>query len=468
MCNDPNVQTTSASILALLVLVGPAWSQPNTVTAFVNVALVPMDRERVVPDQTVIVRDGRIDAIGPANELDTPRGAAVVDGRGRYLMPGLADLHAHLPAAPTSQDVIDSVLFLFVANGVTTVRGMMGHASHTDLRDRVARDEVLGPTLHVAGPPLEGGSVPDAETARAVVREQATAEFDFIKVIDVSAEVYRAIIETANEVGIPVVGHVPRAVGIREALGAGQRSVEHLDGYIEALEADDSPIRDADFLTRSKELPFHLDPAKLPDLVRATREQGAWNVPTLALYHTFLARDRGEALKDQRPEVRYLPIAWVDEWIARKNDFLDTPGRNVMGFAINGPGVSRLLELRKEVVKTLHDGDAKLILGTDALQLFMVPGFSVHREMGFLVESGLSPYQVLELATRNVAEHLGQLSEVGTIAVGKRADLILLEANPLDDVQNVLRRVGVMIRGRWVSEGEIQNRLEQIAEARAA
>ena len=461
---DAKIMT--AIILVVLVQPQSASSQPGGVTAFVDVALVPMDRERILPGQTVVVRAGRIDEIAPADEVDVPADAAVVDGRGRYLMPGLADMHAHLPTPPTSQAVVDAALFLFLANGVTTVRGMMGHLSHVDLRDRVAREEVLGPNLYVAGPPLDSRSVPDAETASAVVRQQALEGFDFVKVIDVSAEAYSAIIETADEVRIPVVGHVPRAVGIHGALEAGQLTVEHLDGYVEAAEADDSPIRGADFLIRSRQLPLAVDTTKLPDLARATRDSGAWNVPTLGLFEALLAPDRGEALKDQHPDVRYLPPELVEEWVTRKNEFLDNPARNVMGFAVTGPGVSRLLQLRKEVVKALHDGGAGLLLGTDALQLFMVPGFSVHREMVLLVESGLSPYQVLELGTRNVAEHLGQLSDFGTIAEGKRADLLLLESNPLNDVSSVSRRIGVMIRGTWITEAEIQGRLQLIAESR--
>ena len=456
-----------SAILALLVLSAPASSQPAGVAAFVDVALVPMDRERVVPGQTLIVRAGRIDEIGPAEAVEVPDGAMVVDGRGRYLMPGLADMHAHLPAPPMPQDVIDSVLFLFVANGVTTVRGMMGHPSHTGLRDRVARGDVLGPTLYVAGPPLENRSVTDPETAGRLVREQAVAGFDFIKVIDVNAEAYNAIIETADDLDIPVVGHVPRAVGILGVLGAGQLSVEHLDGYLEAAEADDSPIRRAGFLTRSRQLPLVVDTTRFPDLVKETRDRGTWNVPTLSLYETFFAPDRGDALKLKRPEVRHLPPEIVEEWVTLKNEFLDNPTRNVMGFAVTGPGVSRLLALRKEMVKALHSGGARLLLGTDALQLFMVPGFSVHREMVLLVESGLSPYDVLELGTRNAAEYLGRLSEVGTIATGKRADLLLLEADPLVDIRNVSRRIGVMIRGNWVSEAEIQSRLERIGEYRS-
>ena len=453
-------------ILLLPLLGGCEGPRPTDVTAFVNVTIVPMDRERVVPNQTVIARDGRIEAIGSTEEVDVPTGAVMIDGRGRYLLPGLAEMHVHLPAPPTPQPVINDVLFLFVANGVTVVRGMMGHASHVALRDRVADGQVLGPSLYVAGPPVEGHLVLDADTARTVVLEQARQGFDFVKVIDVSAEVYRAIRETASEVHIPVVGHVPRAIGVRGAIEADQVSIEHLDGYIEALEADDSPIRDANFLARSRQLPLFADTAKMTGLVSATHEHGVWNVPTLAMYEAFFSPERGEAIRDQHPEVRYLPVEWVEEWVATKNAFLDNPARNVMGFAITGPGAARLLELRKQMVKSLHDGEAKLLVGTDALQLFMVPGFSVHAEMALMAESGLSPFEILEAATRHVAEHLDGLSEFGTIEVGKRADLLLVEANPLEDVSNVRLRAGVMIRGRWLPETEIQQRLEQIAVAR--
>ena len=163
-----------------------------------------------------------------------------------------------------------------------------------------------------------------------------------------------------------------------------------------------------------------------------------------------------------------MPTEWVEEWVATKNEFLDNPARNVMGFKITGPGAARLLELRKQMVKSLHDGEAKLLVGTDALQLFMIPGFSVRAEMALMAESGLSPYEILAAATRNVAEHFDELSEFGTIGAGKRADLLLVEANPLEDVSNVWLRAGVMVRGRWLPETEIQERLEQIALARAA
>lgn len=447
----------------LLLLPSLGRPQPTDVTAFVNVALVPMDRERVVPNQSVIVRGGRIERIGNADAVDTPPGALIIDGAGRYLMPGLADMHVDLPAPPTPKAVIDSVLFLLVANGVTVVRGMKGDPSHLALRDSVASGQVLGPTIYVAGPMLQGDLVSDVDTARAVVREQALQGFDLLKVIDARLDVYRAIVETANEVGIPFAGHVPDAVRVREVIEAGQASIEHLSGYIEALEADDSSIRDADVATRSRQLPFFTDARKMDDLVSATREHRVWNVPTLSVYETFFSSDRGETVRGHHPEVQYMPSEWVQQWVAMKNGLLDNPAGSIMGFAINVPGAARLVELRRQMVKSLHDGGAKLLVGTDTLQLFRVPGFAVHHEMTAMAASGLSPYEVLEAATRNVAEYFGEVSEFGTVEPGKRADLLLLEANPLEEVSNASRRAGVMIGGHWLPETEIQDRLRQIA-----
>jgi imidazolonepropionase-like amidohydrolase len=450
----------------LLVTAGAvAYPQQSPVTAFVDVTVVPMDRERLLQNQTVVVRNGRVAAMGGATDTEVPRGATTIQGRGRYLMPGLADMHAHVPAPPMSQQTIENVLFLFVANGVTFVRGMMGDPSHIALRDAVMAGTVSGPTLYVAGPPLEQNVVRDVDTARALVRTQVMQRFDLIKVVDVPADVYATVVDTAKELGVPVVGHVPRSVGVRRVMAAGQRSIEHLDGYLEASEADASPIRSADFATRSRELPFHIDSSKLNALVTETRDRGVWNVPTLGTLEVFFAAERGESIRNGLPELQYLPHTIVAEWVTSKNAFLDS-SRNVMGFVTVGPGAAKLLQLRRELVRSLSDSGARLLVGSDAMQLFLVPGFSIHREMSFMAASGVSPYKVLEAATRNAAENAGQLAEGGTVAVGKRADLLLLDANPLENVSNAGRRVGVMVRGRWVPEADIQNRLKQIAAMR--
>ncbi|HEV2764301.1 MAG TPA: hypothetical protein VGV38_15080, partial [Pyrinomonadaceae bacterium] len=242
---------------------GKAQAAKTQTVAFVGVNVVPMDRERVLENQTVVVRDGRIAEIGPAAKTKVPEGALRVEARGKYLMPGLAEMHGHLPHPNTPPAVADSLLLLFVANGVTTVRGMYGFPNHVALRERAARNEILAPTLYVAGPALSGQSVQSPSAADTLVREHKQAGYDLLKVHEgLSREAYDRIVATANEVKIPFGGHVADAVGLPHAIKSRQSSVEHMDGYLEALEADDSPIRNADPQTRAQKLLEHLDERK--------------------------------------------------------------------------------------------------------------------------------------------------------------------------------------------------------------
>ncbi|HEX7091001.1 MAG TPA: amidohydrolase family protein [Longimicrobiales bacterium] len=438
---------------------GGAHAQPPVV-AFVGANVVPMDRERVIENQTVIVRDGRIAEVGPAGQVRVPAGALRIEAAGKYLLPGLAEMHGHIPGGRAPREYIDDVLFLFVANGVTTVRGMQGHPRQLGLRDSVMQGLTLGPTLVLASPALSGQSVRTVEDARRLVREYHRAGYDLLKVHEgLSPEIYDAIAETARELGIPFGGHVSDLVGLHAALAAGQVTIDHLDNYILAAERDDSPLRDAMPQERARQLPFHLDEAKIPELAAATRRAGAWVVPTMPLWEVLQgASEPAEALL-QRPELKYVPPQPVQRWADAVRRIQERTDRDAARAHI---------AFRKRMLKALADAGVGILLGSDAPQIFNVPGFSIHREMRAMVEAGLTPYQVLESGTRNVALYLGTPDEFGTVAPGRRADLILLEANPLEDVGNVARRAGVMVRGRWLPESEIQARLARIAAAYAA
>lgn len=424
------------------------------VVAFENVNIVPMDRERIIEKQTVIVEDGRIKKIGPADKTAIPANARRVDGRGKYLMPGLAEMHGHLPPAQAGEKEIDTVLALFVINGVTTVRGMYGFPNHVAVRDRVARGEALGPRIYAASPALGGQNVTSADAGEKLVRDYKAAGFDLLKIHEgLSVEAYDRIVKTAREVGIPFAGHIPNAVGLTGALKAKQSTIEHLDGYIELLEADDSPVKSADPQTRAKELHKYLDERKIAALATATRDAGVWTVPTMVLYANIFSRETAEALRS-REEMKYIPPQMLNQWSENRKGQL----------ANMDPEIGRrLAEIRKKILKGLQDAGAKIMLGTDAPQLWNVPGFSIHREMQVMSEAGLTPFQILESGTRNVAVYLNTLAESGTVEVGKRADLILLEANPLESLSNVSRRAGVMVRGRWLAESELRRMLDEIA-----
>lgn len=426
---------------------------PDGSTAFENVTVIPMDEERLLERHTVVVVDGRVAHVGPAGEPGAPAAATAIDGQGKFLMPGFAEMHGHLPSFDTDPAEVDRILFLFLSNGVTTVRGMLGDPIHLQLRREIATGTRLGPVIYAAGPAFRGTPELTAEQARARVRGQQAAGFDLLKILEgLPVDVYDAIADEAKRSGVPFGGHVPNAVGLLHALEAGQGSIDHLDGYLEALEADASPLRKADAATRSRELGLHADESKLPGLVQATLDAGASVVPTMALWETFNSDQPVEKLAGL-DELKYLRQetvqGWIDSQTRRRERLHPEAGR-------------RVIEIRKKTLKALQDGGVRIAFGTDAPQVFNVPGFSIHREMALMASAGLTPYEILRSGTHNVAEHFGS-ADFGQVTPGMRADLILLEGNPLEDVSNMARRAGVMAGGRWIPETEIQARLAKLA-----
>jgi imidazolonepropionase-like amidohydrolase len=440
--------------LLCAALLGPG----ERVTAFVDVTVIPMDRERSLPNQTVVVRGDRIVEIGPASRVKVPDGGIRVDGRGKYLIPGLAEMHAHIPGGQAADSVVERTLFLYVSGGITTIRGMLGHPRHLELRARAARGELVSPTIYASGPSFNGTTAPTPEAAARAVTEQKAAGYDLLKIHPgVGREVFDTLVATARRVGIPFAGHVPGEVGIAHAIGSRYASIEHLDGYLEAMLRDGATLKATESAFFGMNLGEQLDEAKLPALVRATKEAGVWNVPTQVLMENLISAGTAEALA-RRPEMRYVPAAAVAQWTEAKNTMLQETGSSEAS-------ARRMVEVRRRLIKALHAAGAGLLLGSDAPQVWNVPGFSTHRELESLVAAGLTPWQALETGTRNVAKYFGTEQETGTVEQGKRADLILLDADPLEDIRNTTRRAGVMVRGRWLPQGEIQERLDAVAKS---
>jgi imidazolonepropionase-like amidohydrolase len=436
----------------------PGDDQSESVTAFVNVTVIPMDRERRIPGQTVLVQGDRIVEIGPVARVKLPDGAVRVDGRGKFLIPGLAEMHAHIPGGQASDTVVERTLFLYLAGGITTIRGMLGHPRHLELRARAARGELLSPTIYAAGPSLNGNSIPDPAAAAKAAVEQKNAGYDLLKIHPgVSREAFDTLAATAKRVGIPFAGHVPEDVGIARAIAARYATIEHLDGYIEGMLREGSPITAEQSAFFGINLGEHLDAAKLSALVEATKRAGIWNVPTQVLMENlFLAGSSRELAR--RPEMRYVAPENLAQWAETKDGMLAETSSTP-------ESARRTIEMRRRLIKALHAAGAGLLLGSDAPQIYNVPGFSTHRELESLVAAGLTPYQALETGTRNIAIYLGTQKETGTIEQGKRADLVLLDADPLADVRNTTRRSGVMVRGRWLPQAEIERRLAEVAAA---
>lgn len=466
--DSASIKVCLSLLLALLLLntsIAQRAEQPTKieapqVVAFVNVNVIPMDRERILPGQTVVVSDGHIQLIGPAGQTKVPVGALSIDGRGKYLMPGLSDMHVHLyPGAGNQDDLASQQLQLFLANGVTTIRNMIGKPEHLILRDKVARGEVLGPRIYTAGPPLLGNTVPTPEAGERAVIEQKKAGYDFLKVHEeLSPETYAAIVATAKRVGIPFAGHVTATVGLKRALEAKQTSIEHLDGYLQAMVADNSPVPPPPSQVVLGPILEHIDESKIPVLASATRAAGVWNDPTLTLFKIIVSYDKAEELL-KWPELQYVPAKMREGFSRQKQSTADIPAPESER--------RRYLELRNKMLIALHKAGAKLLVGPDSPQFFLVPGFATHRELQSFVDAGLTPYEAIEAATRNPAEYIAEIMKAqrdfGTVEAGLRADLLLLDANPLQSVANLQKRAGVMVRGRWLPESELRKMLENIA-----
>lgn len=435
-------------MLTLAVIV--AGNSYADTTVIVNVSIVPMTSEVVLTQQTVVVVDGKIAEIGNVDAVPVPKRSTVVDGTDRFLMPGLAEMHAHVTSTDPYQ--VDRLSTLFVANGITTIRGMLGQASHLRLRDQLASGEVFGPRLITSGPSLNGRSVSGAADAARQVREQKAAGYDFIKVHPgLSSDEFLALAKTANEIGIPYAGHVPAAAGVYQALQNNMATIDHLDGYFAALlpaNSDGSGGFGGFFdVLLAKEL--NVD--RIPSIVAATLEAGTWNVPTEVLIEQLIDDTPVAELK-RRPEIQYVSAATVRNWVAAKEAQFTDRG-------VDPETAALAIELRRRLIFELHKAGAGLLLGSDAPQTFNVPGFSTHRELNALVVAGLTPYEALRTGTVAVATFLG--SNGGVVSEGKDADLILLDANPLDDIRNSERIHGVMLRGRWLPAIELHARLER-------
>ena len=440
-------ETVRRLLLTLLALYAlPAAGAEAT--AFVNVNVVPMTAEIVVEQQTVVVRNGTIAAIGPVDVVPIPEDALVIDGTDRYLMPGLAEMHAHVPAADSP--ALQRYFALYVANGVTTIRGMLGRASHLGLRDRLDAGTTFGPRLITSGPSLNGRSVNGAEEARRMVTEQHRAGYDFIKIHPgLTREEFEAAATTANALGMPYAGHVPVAAGVQRALELDMATIDHLDGYFAALLPPDSLGGGGYGGFFDVFLADDIDAGRIPEIAAATAAAGTWNVPTETLIEQLVDATPVDELRN-RPEMRYMPPEVVEDWASAKEAQLADRDYDaaVAGLAI---------ELRRELIRELHRAGAGLLLGSDSPQIFNVPGFATHRELEVLVAAGLTPFEALRTGTAAVAEYLG--SATGTVLVGRDADLVLLDANPLDDIGNSRRIHGVMLRGEWHTARELEQRL---------
>jgi imidazolonepropionase-like amidohydrolase len=435
------------------------------VFAITDVTVIPMTGDTTLRGTTVVVRDGRIAEIGATRNVKVPSAARRVDGRGKYLIPGLADMHTHLYS---DGDIPDSVgkyeLGVMVANGVTATRLMIGTPEHFTLRREVEAGRIAGPQLWIASPQFTGKEdvnsrvVTTPEDARVAVKEMAEKGYDFIKLtLFITPAVYDAIVDEAKRQRIPVVGHVDPEVGVARALQAKQQ-IEHLDNYLESVLADSAPMKTSVsdrglFRPKYWESLDWIDDRKVERIAGETARAGIFTCPTLTVFKTAFAL--GQSLEEiqSRPDWAIMPPELRKLYLGAREKYWSQ--------AASEERRMRYVEVRNRLVKAIADSGGKIMAGSDTPEWFFGYGWTIHREMESLVAAGLTPYQALAAATRNPAEFVRASKEWGAIEKGKRADLLLLEANPLEDIRNTARIEAVSVGGRWLDRAERERMIDE-------
>ena len=439
-----------------LSLVSVFAAARSNCSAFVDVSVVPADREQVLPHRTVLIRDGRIAELPAAAHFKLPRGCVAIDGRQRYLIPGLVDSHVHLPLAGRNDQLL--VLQMLLANGITTAINMEGSPQIVELRNDIERGTIFAPTLYTTGRFIQQPEFMTAEQVKAEVVAEKRAGYDFVKVHgDLTKEAYDAVFETAREQNIRVVGHVPSNLGIDAALGR-QAIIVHSEEFLYS------------YFQFHRDLPT--DRAEIDrmaaEIAKKTAASGTWVSPTLAVFRQiiFQAADIDAVL--QRPEMSYMPKRLTTGAAVGATNFGWYPPENPYVKRWTPEKIPHLraqFYVMQRLVRALRDAGVPLLAGTDPFVPCVIPGFSMKDELEQLFEAGLTPFEALQAATSSPARFLGTIHDSGTIAPGKIADLVLLEADPLLNVDNIFRQDGVMLRGHWFTEDELQAALSEALRA---
>lgn len=477
------------SLIVISAILISTWTSgcnqnPGQTIAFINVNLIPMTSETVVANQTVLVSGSDIIDIGPADELKIPRGAQVIDGQGAYLMPGLADMHAHTRmstaqlAQPWDDPKIWPVhpLILYLANGVTTIRDLNA-LDETGTYPRQLQADILagrrvGPTIYTSGEKLDGSPLGDPE---GLVRQNRERGYDLLKVYAyLSADDFQAVMKEAKKLGIYTAGHIPYAVGLEGVLSAGMDEIAHVEELDwEFFEFDRSrqlqpdewfPIliqavlNEVDLSSSNHFVDFLLENrATLEKIANQLRTAGVSVCTTVDVAEILWMKQFHPDVFLSRPENKFLDPKYLES-VRRGEEYQQLECRGIEDIC------AIKYDFDRWILRGLHEADVQLLLGTDALGgIGIVPGFSVHDELRILVENGFTPYEALLTGTVNAAKVVERMTgegDFGTIEIGKRADLILVSGNPLEDITTIQEPLGVMAAGRWYAAEQLSGLLE--------
>jgi imidazolonepropionase-like amidohydrolase len=451
------------------------------VFAITHVTVIDMTGAAPLSDQTVIIEKQRISDLGPSNNVAIPTGAQILDAHGKFLIPGLADMHVHLTSAGEPDGSRKFIVPLLLANGITSVRDMGGYLdSILPLRKEIAEGKRLGPTIIAPGPYLDGS--PPSFQPSLVVTTQAQADedvhqlvargVDFIKVQSIlSRDAYFAIAQAAHREHIVFVGHVPDRVTAADAADAGQHSIEHLTNVLRGCSRDESKLmREQFFITAKQQSPRQsraresrwlnrlLDaysPEAAAALIAKFKEKDVWQTPTLVL----LKNDAFPTLENVAPSdarTSFIPARTLDTWKKSRTEQMKTVSPQ------DSELHAKLLRKSLDLVAQMQKAGVRILAGTDSPAPFVFPGSSLHDELQLLVEAGLTPFESLQSATKSPAGFLHTEKDSGTIEKGKFADLVLLDANPLDDIRNTRKIQVVILRGHLLDRPALDQLLTSV------
>jgi imidazolonepropionase-like amidohydrolase len=464
----------SLAVLFLLVLPHHAFPATQNVLAFTHATVIDTTGGPVQRDTTVLINGDRIAAIGESKDLKPPPDATVVDATGKFLIPGLWDMHVHW--------YDKNYLHLFTANGVTGIRIMWGMPMHHEWRKDIESGDRVGPRLFIASAIVDGpkpfwpGSViagNEAEGRQAVIDAKKQGA-DFIKVYSLLPhEAFFAIADEAKKQGMTFAGHVPVSVSAADAAAAGQSSIEHLTGIITACSSREIELlKDAQQgldrllvtnqtqnliagMRREGQLALEsYSQAKADALFAEFKKLHTWQCPTLTVLRNMRYLDDPSVTNDTR--LKYMPAGFKSFWNPAKDERLKTltPEDFKMG--------KQMYQKDLEIVGAMRRAGVDFLAGTDTGNPWCFPGFSLHDELGLLVQAGFTPMQALQAATINPARFMRRDNELGSIAKGKLADLVLLDANPLDDISNTKKINAVVARGRLFTRAFLETMLSRI------
>ena len=448
------ILTLAIACVSVLTNAQQVVSSKDREIVFYDVSVIAMDADRVLEHQTVVTKNGRITSIGPAPKIKFPKASLVIQGNGKYLIPGLAEMHAHVPPIDDIEPMKE-VVSLFAVNGITTIRGMLGHPRHLELRDKINSGEILAPHFYTTGPSFSGMSVTSPEAGAAMVRNQKKQGYDFLKLHPGLSRIkFDSIAAAAKQVGIPFVGHVSFNVGVWRAIEAGYSSIDHLDGFVEALVPGVDKMVEQQAGLFGMFIADKADTTKIPALMSALKKNSIWVVPTQSLAERWFSPSFSIDDFKNDPDRKFMKPEMVEQWNTSKTNLLNNPEYNVSK-------LNALITLRRKLIKECQRNGVGLLLGCDAPQIFNVPGFSTHNELQYLVRSGLTPFQALTTGTVNVARYLNK-KDSGLVKDGFQSDLVLLNGNPLRDISQTRNIEGVMIGDKWMNRNFIDSELKRL------